>query len=320
MRLVSLPLLLAALLPACAEPVSEGAFAIIGGTPTTGDPAVVMLVSHPTDLSTFDACTASLIAPDVLLTAAHCLDPAKHPGYVFGAFTGPDASAFPTAATLAPKLVSVKETHIHPDYDPNPPFFADIGVAILAAPLDVTPIPVNRAPLDASLTGTAARIVGYGQIKYGDFNAIKHEATTALGAVDDDTVIVGDGMRRSCVGDSGGPALVKVDGIEIIVGVDSYTDTAGCLEPAHYRRTDVHAAFLDTYAPPAPPATDGGVDAGVTADAGEPEVTEPSGCSVGAPVAGGEASCLLAAMTAIAGAMARRRRHGVARSRDSMRA
>src|SRR3954470_12207916 len=80
----------------CVAPpaVDEAASPIIGGTVTTGDPAVVLLVSYPPDLSTFDTCTAALIAPDALVTAAHCVDAKHHPGYLFGVFTGPDASAY----------------------------------------------------------------------------------------------------------------------------------------------------------------------------------------------------------------------------------
>ncbi|MFT3770750.1 MAG: trypsin-like serine protease [Minicystis sp.] len=275
-RLRALPVLLALGLPACAEPVEEASAAIIGGTPTTGDPAVVMLVSHPPDASTFDACTASLIAKDVLLTAAHCVDPATHPGYVFGAFTGPDASAYPTAALLAPELVAAKETHLHPDYDPSAPFHADLGVVVLAAPLDVAPLPINRAPLDPSIVGAPARIVGYGQLTYSEINEIKHEATTVVAAIDPgDTIIVGDGTHRSCVGDSGGPVLVKVGGVETILGVDSYTDTKGCLEPAHYRRTDLYTAFLDAYAPPPPPVADAGSDGGDPDSAGFERLLHP---------------------------------------------
>lgn len=246
-----------------ADPVGSARGAIIGGTPTTGDPAVMLLASYPPDHTTLDTCTASLIAPDVLLTAAHCLDSSTHPGYLFGVFTGPDASAFPTANTLIPELLPVKEVVIHPDYDPAPPFTADIGVALLEEPLSITPLPVQREPLDESVVGAAARIVGYGQIKYKEPNAVKHEATTevaALGA--GDTVTIGDLDHLSCIGDSGGPALVKIGGVERVAGVDSYTDLSGCLEPAHYRRPDVYTSFLDVYAPPPAQGGSGGGGAG----------------------------------------------------------
>lgn len=258
--------------PACAPaepPLGEARGAIIGGTPDQGDPAVVLLASYPPDHTTLDTCTASVIAPGVLLTAAHCLDPDTHPDYLFGVFTGADASAYPTANTLIPKLLPVKEVAIHPDYDPSPPFTADIGVVILESPLSITPLPVQRAPLDAKIEGQPARIVGYGQIKYKDPNAIRHEASTVVASLGaDDTVVVGDLDHRSCIGDSGGPALIEIDGQERIAGVDSYAELSGCLEPAHYRRPDVYTAFLDLYAPPPAEGGAGGSGGGAGATGG----------------------------------------------------
>jgi MYXO-CTERM domain-containing protein len=305
---------------ACAGPeaTDEARQPIVGGTPDTGDPAVVMLVSYPPDQSTFDACTASLVAPKVLLTAAHCLDPQKHPGWTFGVFTGPDASPFSTAPQLAPHLLPVAEVHMHPEYDSKAPFHADIGVALLVDPLDVTPLPVNRAPLDDKLVGGPARIVGYGQIKYGEYHAEKREAATVIGAIGmDDTLVVGDLMHRSCVGDSGGPALVTLNGVETIVGVDSYAELTGCLEPAHYRRPDRYTDFVDTYVPPPPKPDAGGAggSGGTSGSSGEtggqggelPLVdTESGGCAVaGGPVR--ETPWTLVALGALL-AISRRRR------------
>ncbi len=135
-------------------------------------------------------------------------------------------------------------------------------MVVLSAPVAVTPLAVNRAPLDASIAGEPARIIGYGQVVVGQkFNDTKNQATTVVDTLDPgDTITVGDSVRRSCVGDSGGPALVTLGGVETIVGVDSYTDTSGCTEPAHYRRPDLYTAFLDLYAPPPSPPVDAGTD------------------------------------------------------------
>jgi secreted trypsin-like serine protease len=246
-----------ATLAACnQEPMDEGSIGetsepIIGGQTTTGDPAVVLLISYPSDHSYYDSCTASLIAPTVLLTAGHCVDAADHGGNTFGIFPGPDASAYTTLNSLIPHLVAVQEVHAHPSYDPNSPFTADIGVAILAQPLAIPILPIFRDAPAQNLVGQPARIVGYGQAVYGQFSATKRSATTVLAAIDPgDTVTVGDDTKHSCVGDSGGPALVELNGVETILGEDSYTDVTGCIGPAHYRRTDLYLAFLDQYAPP----------------------------------------------------------------------
>lgn len=249
-----------------ATPPGEARSAIIGGVRDTGDPAIVLLISYPTNMSTFYTCTASLISPTVLLTAAHCVDDAHHHNYVFGAYLGDDASAYSNAAAIAPALVSISTVHAHPSYDPNAPFTADIGVAILQSPLAIIPLPIARTTLSSTLPGQPARLVGYGQTVYMTYNAAKYATSTSVVSLPaDDTVVVGDVSHHSCVGDSGGPALVQLAGQETVIGVDSYTDTAGCTEPAHYRRVDQYLPFLDTYLPA--PAADLGVDAAAPNDA-----------------------------------------------------
>lgn len=248
--------------------LGEAREAIIGGAPDPGDSPVLMLVSYPPDHTTFDTCTASLVSPTVLLTAAHCVDPQTHPGHLFGVFPGDDASAYTSANTLIPKLLALAEVHAHPDYDRNAPFKADIAVAILEQPLARTPLVFNRTPLDADIVGMPARIVGFGQTKYKTYNAVRYAVDTVVADLPgDDTVTVGDLEHRSCVGDSGGPAIVVMNGEPRIIGVDSYTDLEGCLEPAHYRRPDMYTTFLDAYVPPETPPDTRPEPLGTTGDA-----------------------------------------------------
>lgn len=313
--LLALPLLTSCAAPP--SPAGEAATPIIGGTSDSGDPAVVLLASYPADKSTLLTCTAVLISPTVLLTAAHCVDAATHPGHTFGIFTGPDATAYDTIDKLLPELLAVSEVHAHPDYDPAPPFQADIGVVVLAAPLDIAPLPIARDPLAQALVGEPARIVGYGQIVYDDYNASKHAATTVVASLPEgDTVVVGDAKHRSCVGDSGGPALVKIEGVETVIGVDSYADTTGCIEAAHYRRTDAHAEFINTYAPPPEGSGgsggSGGGSAGGSGGAGGKggeggSESEGGGCAVAAHDAG-ETSTLAGVLLPLALAAGLRRR------------
>ncbi len=285
------------------EDTAEARAAIIGGAPTTGDPGVLLIASYPADLSTFDTCTATLIAPDVVLTAAHCLDAVAHPGEKHGVFVGPDASAYPTASTIIPHLVAITEVHLHPDYDRKPPFHADIAVAKLASPVAVTPMVLSRVAPAPSDVSTPAHIVGFGETKYGQENLAKYAADTVIAAIDaDDTVTVGDVMHKSCIGDSGGPAIVNRDGVDTVIGVDSYTDLQGCLEPAHYRRTDLYTDFIDTFVPPPPdPATTsattsssgaGGAASGAGGASGTGD--DAGGCAVASGAASGSGAPLLA--------------------------
>jgi MYXO-CTERM domain-containing protein len=267
---------------------------IIGGTVDTGDPAVVMLAAYPADRSTMYTCTAVLVAPDVLLTAAHCLD---HPGYTYGVFVGADASSYPTLAQLEPQLAAVTAVHVHPQYNRAAPFFADIGIVKLAAPLSITPLAIQRTAPLPELAGAQVRIVGYGQTTYGQANSTKFAASTTIMSLEsDDTILIGDPQRHTCIGDSGGPALLG----NVVLGVDSYANTAGCTEPAYFRRTDAFLPFIDANTGATAP------DAGVSdPPADPPAITDddPAGCS-----AGGAGSPVLLAVLALLASERRQRR------------
>src|SRR5690349_10511186 len=121
--------LFAVLAAACAEPgVATDEAPIIGGAASTTDDAVVLLVSWGPGDTGFLTCTGSLIAPTVVLTAAHCIDAANHPGHTFAVFPGADANGYGSVSELEPDVEAVAAVHPHPDYDPAPPFTADIGV------------------------------------------------------------------------------------------------------------------------------------------------------------------------------------------------
>lgn len=286
---------IAACAPADTDDLARASAPILGGADDAGDPAVLLIASYPADLTTLDTCSAVLLAPDVVLTAAHCLDAAAHPGEKHGVFVGPDASAYPTASTLVPRLVPITEVHLHPDYQRAAPFRADIAIAKLASPLSIAPLPILRRALTPDDVGRPARIVGYGETKYQQPNLVKHTADTALTALDpDDTITVGDVMHKSCIGDSGGPAFMMLDGRETVVGIDSYTDLQGCLEPAHYRRTDAYTAFIDGFVPPPPDptaastASSGGASASSSSagGAGGGALDDGGGCAIAAPERG----------------------------------
>lgn len=289
-RLLCLTALAACSLPSLSETEHE----IIGGTASSGTTATVLLVGYPPARNVAHNCTAVVVSPTVLLTAAHCIDAPTHPNYLFGVFTGADANMDPFLTTLEPMLLPVASVHPHPQYSTTLPFYADIGVVVMASALPIAPLPMRRTPLDASFIGRPSMILGYGQTTYQQSNQKRFEAMTTVVGIENDTVIVGDSTKHGCLGDSGGPAIV--DGT--LIGIDSYGPT-GCTGPAHYRRVDSFLPFIETYAP-----SSGGPDAGPGGpgpDAGTSEPTEDGGCSTGS--GGG-----LAILIAFAGLLRRRRR------------
>ncbi len=284
---------------AASAPTSPAAAStpIIGGTIDTGDPAVVMVAAYSTDHTQLFTCTGVVVAPKAVLTAAHCVD---HPGFEFGVFFAADASAFPTADDLVPQLAAVTAVHPHPSYSTEPPFLADIAVIDLAVPTAVPALDFIRTPPTVDMVGKQVEIIGYGELVFGQNNAARYAATTTISALDDgaDTILIGDTSARTCVGDSGGPALL--DGK--ILGIDSYSDTTGCADPAHFRRTDAYADFIDQFAgtspnPPPPPPPSGSDD---------PPVSDPADGGGGCSTSGGAGSLMLLGI-ALAACTIRRR-------------
>jgi Synergist-CTERM protein sorting domain-containing protein len=261
------------LLAACTTPTSATDQPIIGGTLDSGDTATVLLVSYPTNQSVQDNCSAVVISPTMLLTAAHCVDAATHPSYNYGVFVDADASAYPKLVDILPHLLPVAAVHPHPSYTTDE---ADIGIVELTSPLTITPMPVQRAALSATIANTAARIIGYGQTVNGTPNQVRYAATTVVvGTSGDDSVQVGDATAHACLGDSGGPAIVA----GTVIGVDSHGPT-GCTGPSFYRRTDTYAAFIDMYVPAPVTGTDAGnITGGAEAGTSDPTKSGGGGCS-----------------------------------------
>ncbi|MCS6912523.1 MAG: trypsin-like serine protease [Myxococcales bacterium] len=220
--------------------------AIIGGTPTTGDPAIVALYAQRPGQEGGSLCTAEIIAPTVVLTAAHCV----HPELV-----GPDAQfSVLTAANIidpmnpSPRL-AVREVHYHPRFRRTALTEGfDIAVVILDQPTTIPPLPINRDPLPPTLQGQQIRIVGYGlnQALPPGGAGIKRTANTTLNGFDNKFVRTGDWFRRICSGDSGGPVLARLGGVEKIIGVNSF-GFIFCLFEGYSTRVDSYLSFIDTY-------------------------------------------------------------------------
>jgi secreted trypsin-like serine protease len=222
---------------------------IIGGTNDNGDPAVVALFAHaPGDNAGF-ICTATVISPTVLLTAAHCVDPASTgPGLVTDVVFSPDFNTAPASS-----IVRAKETHFDPAFDVNDLGNShDIAVVILPSPTSIAPKPINRAPITNALLNRSVRIVGYGSNTHANAGAgRKRQTTTTLKAFDANLLRIGTSSRQTCHGDSGGPAFMTINGVETIVGVTSFgndvSETLVCINGGFDTRVDRFTGFVDQF-------------------------------------------------------------------------
>jgi trypsin len=227
--------LVAAALSACApapppSAVAERGQAITNGTNDDADSGVVALLQGSTLV-----CTATLIAPHLLLTAAHCLPDGAMPQAYFGTAPGDGGPS-----------VAIAAVRRHPAFDETQ-LTNDIAMAVLAdaAPAGATPWPLPAAPLDDSALGQPLRLVGFGRTAADDTTAPRKRAgTTTLSSLTALQLMFTPSPSQTCEGDSGGPAFATAGGVEAIVGVTSSGDAA-CATMATDTRVDAYAdAFI----------------------------------------------------------------------------
>ncbi len=211
--------------PAGPEVGSESA-PVIGGVVDTGDPAVVMLYNHGWQ------CSGSLVAPNVILTAGHCLESAGT------AYFGNGNGDFFDQRTIASCYAS--RYYVYPGLTTG----EDIALCRLTAdaPIDVQPLPMNRQPLDESYVGAELRLVGFGNDDPVNFtgSGLKRQVTYSITGVMPNHVLAGNSAYTSCTGDSGGPNLHDFGAGEQIVSVVSYGDADMCIGTSGSTRVDVH--------------------------------------------------------------------------------
>jgi V8-like Glu-specific endopeptidase len=215
-----------------AEPIATTQQAITNGDDDDGDSAVVALLS---DGKVF--CTGVLLTTNVVATAAHCVSPTPPTQIYFGSDPSSKKGTF----------IAVASSRVHPDFDEDT-LENDIAVVGLATTAPVAPLNVITRELDPSFIGRELRLVGFGATgptQTADLH--KRTGTTSILSYTNDDFRFAPGPSQTCVGDSGGPALVTVGDHEAVIGITSSGD-GDCKTFGRDIRVDRFLPFIKGYA------------------------------------------------------------------------
>ncbi len=215
------------------DDVDSTTASIVGGTTTSAYPAVGALVEQGEPF-----CTGTVVAPRVVVTAAHCLEGESAANISF---------AFGPNAYHPSSVIHASAIHVHPDYDAQS-ITSDIGVVVLSQDAPVTPIPMNTTALDSTWVGQSLTFVGYG-VTNGTTQAgagTKRQVAIPVAQVGS-TQFAYTGSKNTCFGDSGGPALGKnASNATVLVGTTSYGDSR-CRQYGVDTRVDAFRTFVNQY-------------------------------------------------------------------------
>ncbi len=201
--------------------LSAPAHAIVGGAAPSDESIGQSVVTIVGSRGNF--CTGTLIAPDLVLSVAHCVGP------------GATYKIVDYGADRQPQLRDVRKVAAHPAFNMQAitahRATADVALLQLEIPKkNPSLLGVPRTPIAAgnpfTIAGVGVTVRGDGKsggtVRTADLVATGHPGTLQIRLVDP----AGAGARAglgACTGDSGGPVFEDLAGKSVVVGVISWS-------------------------------------------------------------------------------------------------
>lgn len=215
------------------------------------------------------ACTGTVVAPRVVLTAAHCVESLDH-----GGLTPADQYALATGVTSpeeaqAENIFHISEAHVFPGFDPGT-LHGDAGILILDRPTSAPVLPL-AGPGDSALYagGASVQLAGWGLTRANAKEEPSGLRTTSMvvetasfckakthgyyspfsSTAQMCTLDLPSKKSGGCFGDSGGPTIGRrADGSPVELGIISTGgESCSTKSPNIMTRTDLVASWVSEW-------------------------------------------------------------------------